>query len=765
MSAKWKKTAGAVLSAALLLTGCTGNGGYYEEKYDDPLADRDVGGYDVLTLLEEEERLTLENENVRIILDAETGTIVELVNKESKLYLTREGDADPVRINRIKDGREVSDIDYKTFAYSVEEDSAARKALRLSWTFSDVTVSATVSLCEGADEVVFRLSVRGNSLTLQDGIPTGSLYNVEYPIINRIDSLYDKKTDYFLSPFTTGYLFRNPVDNFNGSFPGITKSYGLYPSGWEYPMQFQSYFSEGIGGFQFMTRDGGDTIKSFTFTGQDGRLRASVYHYVDDLAKSDFEFDYDISVSNLTQGLWYESAEKYRDWATEQSWATEKGKLSERTDIDRTFYEEVVACNFNFPYHLVYGEAEQRELYEKMRENAGGKLFNVFFADDDRVIDLSKEYGDYFMRFEFPDFHSVTTAEQNPAEWKTAIRNADGGYAAYWLNGTQQFYECASCEDYLSRFAEKEQGWYDRYGVSGYYHDVGIAAVHPKQCYDSSHPHGTRVNIVEECLAQMALTKEIGQRNGANIYGQELIFEQMLPYLDFYQARGNAEELGFMENDRIRPLIEGDVCEKVCLFDYVYGAYGAKRLDGYLYADELLGESYYHIAAYTALNGGIPEYNYEFVQNGEYLQPQEHSAEMMSFLGVLAKVKQTYGKQYLVYGEMVKPPETGAGEIEYDYIQQRFSDGTDGGVAVFGKTVTSAFRYGEKIGIFICNPTKEAQSLKFVVNALRDYGIADGDVTLSDGEGTKAFSSVRDGKLRVALDLEPREVVMLEVSA
>ena len=203
----------------------------------------------------------------------------------------------------------------------------------------------------------------------------------------------------------------------------------------------------------------------------------------------------------------------------------------------------------------------------------------------------------------------------------------------------------------------------------------------------------------------------------------------------------------------------------MCLFDYVYGAYGAKRLDGYLHADELLGESYYHIAAYTALNGGIPEYNYEFVQNGEYFQPQEHSAEMMSFLGALAKVKQTYGKKYLVYGEMVRPPETGAGEIEYDYIQQRFSDGTDGGVAVFDRTVTSAFRYENKIGIFVCNPTKDAQSLRFIVNALRDYAISDAKVTLTDGEGSRPFTSVKDGKLRVALDLEPRAIVMLELEA
>ncbi len=52
MNATFKKMAGAMLSAALLLTGCTVNGGYYEEKYDNPLADTDVGGYNVLTLLE-----------------------------------------------------------------------------------------------------------------------------------------------------------------------------------------------------------------------------------------------------------------------------------------------------------------------------------------------------------------------------------------------------------------------------------------------------------------------------------------------------------------------------------------------------------------------------------------------------------------------------------------------------------------------------------------------------------------------------------------
>ena len=770
MSAKWKKTAGAVLSAALLLTGCTGNGGYYEEKYDDPLADRDVGGYDVLTLLEEEERLTLENENVRIILDAETGTIVELVNKESKLYLTREGDADPVRINRIKDGREVSDIDYKTFAYSVEEDSAARKALRLSWTFSDVTVSATVSLCEGADEVVFRLSVRGNSLTLQDGIPTGGLYNVEYPIINRIDSLYDKQTDYFLSPFTTGYLFRNPVDNFNGSFPGITKSYGLYPSGWEYPMQFQSYFSEGIGGFQFMTRDGGDTIKSFTFTGQDGRLRASVYHYVDDLAKSDFEFDYDISVSNLTQGLWYESAEKYRDWATEQSWATEKGALSERTDVDKSFFEEVAMTNFCFPYTGSYGTEKQKELYELTKSSlGGGKILNVAFGDKgaygDNLLPLARENGDYFLFFEFPDFHSVSSANANPTEWETAVRTylSDTSSVFYNVNGTVYFYECASCEEYTDRFLETERSYYEKYAVDGYYHDVGVAAVHPKQCFDTTHPHGTRVNVIGDYVEQMKEISDLAHSNGG-YYGQELIFEQMLPYIDFYQARANAEQLGWMESDRVRTLIEEGSCRKVSLFDYVYGAYGAKRLDGFLTADPIMGGGYYYVAAYTVLNGGIPEYNYEFFEAADLLAPEDYDYSRVEYLGELFRVKNTFGKDYLLYGQAVKPPKTGAGTTVYDYVQTRFG-GKDRveGTAEFDDAVVTAYRYGDKIGVFIANVTSEPLSLKFILNALRDYGMENGTVTLIDGKGTSRLSEIRNGKAAVDLSISAYEVVLLEI--
>lgn len=770
------KLSALALTAAVVLagSGCAkdGDDGYYEEKYVNPLAGRDVGGIDALYLEEGAEKITIENENIRIVLERKNGAVVEFVNKESRVYLTQAGDAVPVRINRIRSGYEVSDANYTDFEYAVEENSDRRKAVKMKWTYGDgIAVNATVGLGEGANEVVFRLAVENNALQTNDGVPSSCLYNVEYPIINNIDTLYQKETDYFLSPFTTGYLFHNPVGNFNGNFSGITKNYGLYPSGWEYPMQFQSYFSEGIGGFQFMTRDGGDTIKSFTFTGQNDKLRMSIYHYLSDVGKKDYSFDYDISIGNLTKGTWYESAEKYKVWALEQDWATKKGKLSQRTDIDKTFYEDTAMCNFCFPYTGEYTEAKQKALYETTKGSLrGGKILNVAFGNPDyytdKLLDLSRNNKDDFVFFEFPDFHSVASANDNPAEWETAVKTflSDTSSTIYNVNGVLYFYECASSQDYLGRFLEKQQSYYDKYGVSGYYHDVGVAAVHPKQCFNTAHAHGTRVNVVSDYVEQMKLTRELMRKNGGGIYGQELIFEQMLPYIDFYQARANAEELGWMESDRVRGLIEEEECEKVSLFDYVYGAYGATRLDGFLTADPAVGDGYYYVVAYTVLNGGIPEYNYEFFTKKDYLEPGDYEVGRMEYLGYLYNMRKSFGNEYLVYGDMTKPPKTGAESTLYDYTLTRF-EGTKKkeGVARFDDVISTAYRKGEKIGVFLGNVTDSRVSLKFVIDALRDYGIETGTIALQTLDGKKELFQVEKGKAKIDLTLSEREVVLLEI--
>lgn len=774
-----RKTVKMMAAAALLLSmlvGCTpaepttpedpDAGRYFEEVYDNPLKDRDMGGSEVLTLIQQGDDVTLENENIRLVLDYQTGGIKQIANKQANVYLVDGQPGTPFTLCHVNGTTESAH--YSDCTVVLEDGDADRKSIAIIWQVTDVIrIYATITLEKSDNELQFNVSV--------DNDTERPIWYVQYPVVEGIGTLYEKERDYLAHPIATGYLFQNPVDNFNGEdYSGITRSQGLYPSGWECPMQFFAYYSQGIGGFMFRTDDGGDGIKSFSFVGKDDALKAGIYHYADDVADETLRFDYTTYIGNLNQGNWQEAAEIYRTWASDQSW-TAMGTLAERTDINKTFYEDTVLCNFNFPYETIYGTDQQTALYNKIKEAADGTLLNIYI-NADNFLTQSQLNKDLQVKFEFPSFHSVVSAEQTPAEWETAILNRLGEKHFYNVEDAIQFYECPSCEAYLTAFWERENKLlvYDK--VSGFYHDVGIGAVHPRQCFDATHSHGTRVNILPEFLDQIEKSRLLASGTNQAIYGQELLFEQMLPYMEFYQARGGANVIGFMEIDRFRGLVENGSCQLINLFDYVYGSYGAVRLDGFLNADELIGESYYHIAAYTALMGGIPEFNYEFVVNNAFLTPEEHSEDMLAYIGYLGDVRQGYGKDYLVYGQMVKAPLATNETVEYDYIQQRVAGGVGGpglitggsargGVITWDKIITSAYRWEDSIGVFVGNPTKDSQQLHFIINALRDYGITSGTVELIDENGSSMLCAIEDGKAKIDLELDARQVVLLRLEA
>ena len=177
-----------------------------------------------------------------------------------------------------------------------------------------------------------------------------------------------------------------------------------------------------------------------------------------------------------------------------------------------------------------------------------------------------------------------------------------------------------------------------------------------------------------------------------------------------------------------------------------------------------MGGGYYYVAAYTVLNGGIPEYNYEFFQASDLLVPEDYDYSRVEYLGELYRVKSTFGKNYLIYGQAVKPPKTGAGTTVYDYVQTRFggSERVEG-AAEFDDAVVTAYRYGDTIGIFIGNVTQEPLSLKFIVNALRDYGIESGKVFLADEKGESLLCEIKNGKASIDLTVPAYGVVLLEI--
>lgn len=721
--------------------------GYYMENFENPLKDLDMGGYDSLTLIEDDNNITLENKKTRIILNKNTGGIKELANKEAHLYLAKNVNSIPISYGYISSDDNTS---YKSFSYNIENDDNSIKKINLTWTLSNNEVlNASISLKEDDNEITFNAEINNISVTKP-------IYYIEYPIVDGIDSLYDKKTDYLAHPIATGYLFRNPLDNFNSKYHGIDREMGLYPSGWETTMQFYAYYSEGIGGFLFRTKDGKDTIKSFSFVGKNRKLKASIYHYVDDISKTSMKFDYDISIGNLNEGRWEEAAEIYKDWATDQDWVI-KGKRIDRTDIDKAFYEETVLCNFSYPYAFQYSENNQKSLYEKMKSNINGKILNVYFVNDG-IISLAHKYDDYLVHFEFPDFIPVDSL--NGSE----VLDRNSQVVKFNLNGVYQGYECPTDSGFVSRLTAKENDLKTQYDVSGYYHDVGVAAVHPKQCFNTRHSHGTRINLISDYIDQMAYMKELSKKNGSTIYGQELIFEQMIPYIDFYQSRASSLNLGFMEGDRFNDLIINGDCRPNNMFDYIYMEYTGVRLDGFLLPDDRIKDAYYYIAEYTVIHGGIPEYNYEFIDFTDFLSPDEQSEELMQYIDYLGIVRQTFGFNYLVYGTPKRAPKFETEKISYSFNQSKNVETNRGnGRIIVDKLIASSYEYDGNIGIFFANSTNEIEETDFVLDAYRYYGIKNGSITYVDEDGYYTLSQVKNGLARISLTVKPRKVVMLEI--
>lgn len=756
-----------ILLVLVALSSCNRNKKtteFFDGHFDNPLINNNVGGSNKLSLVESSDEITLENKKIRVVFLKSNGAIKELVNKESKVYLVKNNSSSPIRINKIVDYNEYPVSKIKEFSFTLDDSTV--KKINFKFVLGNITIHSTAELEEDSNEIVFRLSYEGNNIEMSDGNITNALYNIEYPIIEGIDKLYSKERDHFISPFAMGYLFDDPIDNFNTDFIGISRTMGLYPSGWEYPMQFQAYYSDGIGGFMFMTRDGGETIKSFTFLGTGKKLRSSIYHYLDDLSSESGEFDYDISISNLIVGDRYEALDKYKEWAVNQKWCTEKGKLIDRDDINKDLYENTALVNFDFPTTGEYPNNTQRQLYnlEKSSIN-GGKILNVVFGQDRSFINLAKENNDLVTLFEFPSFKSTKSSE---SEWNTMVKTykSDQSSVLYTISvGNMFFYECASCSNYRSSLINKEISYFNGYGVTGYYHDVGISAVHPKQCFNTSHIHGTNVNVIPYYVDQMKDVKELAQRNNNGIYGQELLFEQMLPYVDFYQSRSYGDLMTWMESDRVRVLLEKNACKAIPVFDYVYGEYGATRMDGFLTPSSSIGYGYYNVCAYTMLNGGIPEYDFEFYGNGVYLPSlNELSKDRIEYIGKLYDFKEKYGKDYLVYGKMVRSPNVGAGSSTYSYRLDRFEGKTvKEGKVTFDNIVVSSYEFNNKIGIFLANTSRNNITLKFVLDALKDYGISSGKIKITNQAGSTSYSDLSKGRCNISLNIDALDLVLLEV--
>ncbi len=715
----------------------------------------DMGGSTTLKLKENSDSITIENAKVRIVLGL-NGSIQEYANKEARLYLNKDvSNAKAISVEYV-DGNTTSE--YESVSYYVEENTASKKEISFTYKFGSTYIHTYVLLEKDSSEVEFRLDISGNNIN-------NSILDIEYPIIEGIDKLEVKEREYLLTPYTTGYLFKNPLDNFNDIYFGINKNLGLYPSGWYYPMQFSAYYSTGIGGFYWQTKDEGDSIKSFTFTGDDGKLRLSIWHYLDDIGKTNYTFEYPTIISNLVEGNMYEPINKYKDWALKQSWV-KQGKISERSDVSKELFEDTTLCIFGYR-STTSTWTDMLNIYDMYSNVIKGKKLNISIYHNKTYMNLVKEYEDIYSCFEFNSLNPAGSQYDSAAMMKK-----DGTLPTFNIGDTPNYYICASDDSWTQARLKQDQNYVDTFNATALYFDVDFTTMHPIQCFNKEHSHGTRINVGKEFYEYYKAASDLMDENKTYSVGGEMISEQMLPYLDYYQARANGNLAAYMESDYIRPYIEMGVAKIVPLFTYVYHEYGALRLDGFLVPDEQLSNTFYHTAALTALDGGIVEFNYEYYYPLTTLpSTSDISLDMLEFVNKLGLARTTYGKNYLVYGDMLPSPNLGTGQSTYEFNNPNYTPRTCNnyltlsGEDTLDDVVVSSFKYSNNIAIFLSNITSKDLDVAFVLHALRDFGITNGTIymTSSLGDNKVKIGSLENGNSNIQINLKSHEVYMLEI--
>lgn len=752
--------------------------------------DKNKNGNSGVNFSEEGSVLSLENDNIRIKFNKSNGSINEVYNKKSNIFLVKDNDGEEAITLRVRNNNKENTLYPTTTSFVYEKaDVDGGIAVNFSWMFENGVKALTSTILQGSsDEIKFNVEL--NRLD-------GDTFEVSYPIIDNVQSLTeDGKNDYLISPFATGYLFENPAKNFSKYGQDLTGQSALYPSGFGATMQFMSYYTEGVGGFYWQTRDSGDTIKDFIVKNDGGRLQFEIGHYVDDLALSNKKFKYETILSNTYEGNWYEAAEKYKTWAVNQTWATMRGKNSERTDLNKVLYEDSVLCNFIAPSRSTQTSA--LDLYNKIRNNinSNGKIVTIpFYYSIQQEVFPTDQVDAYFNThknsefyssleangepvafFEYEDLHKETSFATLPDYIKNSKFTLINGNPATIDFAERWVYICASNSQWVNLVVNRQKDQFNKLGAEGIYNDLGISAVHPLNCYDENHAHGSKINILsdyyylmdESYKASRAVT--VDEAGNPGFTGQEMITEQTIPYVDLYQARSAGGEMSGMEHDLIMKLVQNDVAVKVPLFEYVYHEYAGVRADGFILPVSSVGTPYYHTMAYVALNGGLPEFNYECYEHSKFDDLVDMFDEnMISFVDILGEARLTYGKDYLVYGAMVRTPNLNLNKEEFYYetpivINWGSVGGMKKGYMQLKPVVTSAYTYNGKVAIFMCNIAENNKNVEFNLDALSLYGISSGNVGYVCDNGQKvSLGTLENGSLNISMDLNSRSVYMITI--
>ncbi len=756
--------------------------------------------------------VTLENANLLISIDSATGALLRVYNKVKALELVDTGyvqpsPAVPWKIETTAGSAESSWLT-PTGAGASFSYTQTSTQLTLVWSCTNgMTVTAVITLNAGDTDATVSVSVNNTG--------TAQIHTLEYPVIRGVKRLAGASPgDYLLHPFATGFTFKNPYDLF-ASGSGIPES--PYPEGFNgAPVQVMAYYGSGVGGFYFAADDESGWVKWLDFfkNASDGYLEARFLHSASGIASgNDVTLPYTVKVGILTEGNWYEAAERYRTWAESRAFC-QRGPLHSRSDRATWLLENVGFAVFGVntqydrstwlqffhniaskPVLHVAGPNWQFGRWDYLGNQNAGQDYAFPAAFHSSYVSTLDTQGDKYAAFSFATIFNPSigadAADGNAVQQQIPGRDTPGQTNLLSRDAYGFKFMCPmpDVQERLSTYRDAKV--VKDYGADAIYWDIGPNNI-MLRCLATNHGHlvGGGAVLTQAYRRVMADVRAATAVAGAAYVplGCEMVNEVFIPEMDFYQARAEASPASGFEAYSFWNWIQSGDCEKVPLFAHIFHEYGPLRLDGWGHLAAEQGDLFYWIASRVFAWGGIYELDYEFTTletvSGARDDITQHyssfgvdryyavSSSYQSFLQELANARTGFANPYVAYGRMLRPLAyngTPPGTISLPWFHYNAPPDAQeyeaSGTLTVSSVVPSAWRYKtDKCGFLFMNLQSTSQSINVTIDP-NAYGLSNTsglhvyEVTTSGSTDRGAIS----GAAAYSVTLQPRKVTMLEL--
>lgn len=729
------------------------------------------------------DKIIIENEDIRVTLSASNGAILNIRNKIAGINLSSEEfDPQPWRLLVWPISCPITSYSYFNHGYSLLPDKAQ---VNLEWHVEKdkITVLAKVEVKKDDPNLYFWVEV------LNEGEKT--IKGIVYPICDGIGRLSPiTNNDFLATSLSGGVLFKNPMITFNSAPYGVTGDVAIYPQGFWTGMQMMAYYRETQGGFYFAVYDPYGTRKSISFSklACNFPLRYEVTHEAWNLSSgNDLKLGYPVVLGAIRTN-WYEAAQRYRRWATQQSWCA-LGTNSQRKDRPSWLLEAGISFGgtpINDPWLGRIAQFLRKKIpetpilhftYHWEREARGwakNSTWDTYFPIIDPVvlrnIELIHQTGGYWFPFEFNTLWNMNDPSFDDIASDYAMKDYQGRYIKYEWEGRWAFMCLAT--DFWREYRKKiDLELVKTYEADGLYHDVSVGVMPPFECTDLSHGHSKGAG--RELLQawndfESYIRREVRKIKPLTPVVNECVNELNIPWLDGYRARTAA---GLANDFRLEPIVvyknymkEGN-CQAIPLWEYVYHRYGPAMINGFARANPECGTMFYYTTGRTFIWGGIPEINNEFIPL-PIPGTVDWDNQMLKFLAKVAKARSAW-KEFLVYGEMLEPPSL---DIPFQTVKWRINKfmGEESGTLEVPNILCSAWRNEEnEVAYIFLNISQGDVDVSVKLNITKYHFPNNTEYRISYNNGTEekdlAVTNFEDSIL-LKFVVPSRQPIMVKVS-